>query len=169
MAVIMNPNYKQFTNMHSIKMEHYERIHQLLMSPDLVWSLNFADDCVITIIAQLIENILNKTIKISEQEKNQLSVYKDVLRNFILASDKKKSLLENSQFLPLLAPIFFRSRHYRKKIPSIGKQPCPSKRCRVCYKNGLRKETRYCCQKCDGLPGLCSLKCFLKWHDYKQK
>ena len=40
----------------------------------------------------------------------------------------------------------------------------PTKRCRVCYKNGLRVETRKCCLGCEDHPGICSVNHFKLFH-----
>lgn len=42
----------------------------------------------------------------------------------------------------------------------------PSRRCRVCTTNGLRKETRLFCSSCDENPSLCAFPCFNIWHKY---
>lgn len=40
-----------------------------------------------------------------------------------------------------------------------------SKRCRVCYKEGVAKKTMYYCSVCPGEPGLCEIRCFDKYHE----
>ncbi|XP_054272549.1 piggyBac transposable element-derived protein 4-like [Macrosteles quadrilineatus] len=39
------------------------------------------------------------------------------------------------------------------------------KKCRVCCKEGKRKETVFICAVCPGEPGLCELRCFDKFHE----
>ena len=59
------------------------------------------------------------------------------------------------------------SGHHPSRLPKkmcIRKGLSCQKRCRVCYRAGVRKETTYCCPKCPGQPGLCSTKCFAKFH-----
>jgi hypothetical protein len=39
-----------------------------------------------------------------------------------------------------------------------------TKRCRVCYKKGIRKESIYMCKQCPSGPGLCPVPCFELYH-----
>ena len=54
-------------------------------------------------------------------------------------------------------------RHFIERIPPTNKER-PQKRCRVCWKNNVRRETRYYCPQCPSLPGLCLEDCFKKYH-----
>ena len=55
-------------------------------------------------------------------------------------------------------------RHFIRKIPGTQRER-PTRRCRVCYKKGLkRKESRYCCSSCPSQPGLCLEGCFEAYH-----
>ena len=56
--------------------------------------------------------------------------------------------------------------HVPSKIPPSSKKANPSRRCRVCTSNGLRKETRLFCSSCDENPSLCAHPCFNIWHKY---
>lgn len=38
------------------------------------------------------------------------------------------------------------------------------KRCRVCSRTGVRRDTRYCCPQCPSEPGLCIGDCFRRYH-----
>lgn len=40
------------------------------------------------------------------------------------------------------------------------------KRCIMCYKNNLRRETRYHCDQCISNPGLCAAPCFMRYHTH---
>ena len=55
-------------------------------------------------------------------------------------------------------------RHFMQPIPPTQQKDKPQKRCRVCYKNGKRKETRYHCPCCPSKPGLCYFPCFEIYH-----
>ena len=56
--------------------------------------------------------------------------------------------------------------HRLERIPPRRNQQHPAKRCRVCNKNGRRKETVFVCVGCPERPGLCIGKCF---HDFHQQ
>ncbi|XP_053323867.1 piggyBac transposable element-derived protein 4-like [Spea bombifrons] len=55
-------------------------------------------------------------------------------------------------------------RHFPSTIPTTGAKQKPQKRCRVCYKKGIRKDSRYHCPSCPSLPGLCINECFMIYH-----
>ena len=57
------------------------------------------------------------------------------------------------------------SGHVPCSIPSTPKKTKPQKKCRYCSRNNIRKESRYCCMKCPGQPGLCAAPCFALWHE----
>ena len=54
--------------------------------------------------------------------------------------------------------------HRLERIPPKEGEPRPHKRCRVCYREGRRKETVFRCADCPGQPGLCAAPCFSKYH-----
>ena len=54
--------------------------------------------------------------------------------------------------------------HYLEAIPVTGKKKNPSRACRVCAKNNVRKETRYVCGLCEGKPAMCIEPCFVTYH-----
>ncbi|KAL7644212.1 UNVERIFIED_CONTAM: hypothetical protein RMT77_005038 [Armadillidium vulgare] len=54
--------------------------------------------------------------------------------------------------------------HFPQKIPAEKIKKNPQKRCKVCYKHGIRVETRYQCKSCTDHPGLCPDKCFEIYH-----
>lgn len=55
--------------------------------------------------------------------------------------------------------------HRLERLQPRGNQKHPAKRCRVCCKNGVRKETVFVCVGCPEQPGLCIGKCFREFHD----
>ncbi|PAA57331.1 hypothetical protein BOX15_Mlig020342g1, partial [Macrostomum lignano] len=57
-----------------------------------------------------------------------------------------------------------RQQHLLKRLRPTGAQARPAKRCRQCYKSGRVKKTVYCCNHCQGNPGLCAVPCFGDWH-----
>ena len=54
--------------------------------------------------------------------------------------------------------------HFVSPIPETGSKRKPQKRCRVCYKKGVRKDNRYHCACCPSNPGLCYYPCFELYH-----
>ncbi|KAL7637886.1 UNVERIFIED_CONTAM: hypothetical protein RMT77_011498 [Armadillidium vulgare] len=55
--------------------------------------------------------------------------------------------------------------HFSQKIPAEGKpKKKTKKRCLVCYKHGIRKDTTYQCKTCTDHPGLCPDECFELYH-----
>ncbi|XP_067644577.1 piggyBac transposable element-derived protein 4-like isoform X2 [Eurosta solidaginis] len=43
------------------------------------------------------------------------------------------------------------------------------KKCQICCKGGLNTYSKYFCEACTGLPGLCDKPCFKIWHDQMNK
>ena len=56
-------------------------------------------------------------------------------------------------------------RHQQAVFPATDKKKFPQRRCRVCQKNGIRKDTRVFCKKCK-VP-LCPKTCFSVYHSRK--
>ncbi|KAK2144623.1 hypothetical protein LSH36_742g01054 [Paralvinella palmiformis] len=54
--------------------------------------------------------------------------------------------------------------HYPRPIPSTPAREKPTKRCRICYMKGRRKEVRHYCVGCLAQPGLCLGECFRLFH-----
>ena len=54
--------------------------------------------------------------------------------------------------------------HFPEFILPTEKKEKPQKRCVVCHKNGIRKETRYQCDTCRKHPPLCGAPCFRLFH-----
>ena len=55
-------------------------------------------------------------------------------------------------------------RHFLEQIPPTANKRKAQKRCRVCYKKDIRKETCYYCPSCPSQPGLCYYPCFELYH-----
>ena len=55
--------------------------------------------------------------------------------------------------------------HYPELIPGNEKKEKPQKRCCLCYKEGIRKETRYQCDTCRKHTALCPAPCFRIYHE----
>ena len=53
--------------------------------------------------------------------------------------------------------------HSLERIPTTNKKLNPTKRCRLCFRKGQRKESRYQCSICEERPGLC-IECFQEYH-----
>ena len=55
-------------------------------------------------------------------------------------------------------------RHFVSPVPETASKQKPQKRCRVCYKKKVRKDSRYHCPNCPSNPGLCYYPCFELYH-----
>lgn len=55
-------------------------------------------------------------------------------------------------------------RHFVSPVPAMASKRKPQKRCRVCYKKGVRKDSCYFCPNCPSNPGLCYYPCFELYH-----
>ena len=53
-------------------------------------------------------------------------------------------------------------KHFPNFIPATQSKTKPLRKCAVCSKNGIRKESRYWCKTCE-VP-LCVVHCFEKYH-----
>ena len=54
--------------------------------------------------------------------------------------------------------------HVAEFVPPTPAKSKPKKRCRVCYRNGVRKDTRVHCVTCNTHPGLCYPVCYTRYH-----
>ncbi|XP_069815791.1 piggyBac transposable element-derived protein 4-like [Dendropsophus ebraccatus] len=54
--------------------------------------------------------------------------------------------------------------HFPGLVPCTGKKRQAQKRCRVCFKKGIRRDTIYQCDTCPSKPGLCMKECFRIFH-----
>ena len=57
-----------------------------------------------------------------------------------------------------------KGRHFATLIPATQNKEKPQKRYIVCYKNNVRRESRYHCEQCVTDPGLRAAPCFLRYH-----
>ena len=58
-------------------------------------------------------------------------------------------------------------RHFLSHTPETAKgtrKNFLTRRCRVCHKNGPRKEVAYVCEQCPSHPALCPVACFKLYH-----
>ncbi|XP_068115883.1 piggyBac transposable element-derived protein 4-like [Hyperolius riggenbachi] len=58
----------------------------------------------------------------------------------------------------------FEGNHFPAPLPPTASKPYPQKRCRVCRKNHVRRDTRYHCPKCPSKAALCLNPCFETYH-----
>ncbi|KAG8566940.1 hypothetical protein GDO81_013429 [Engystomops pustulosus] len=54
--------------------------------------------------------------------------------------------------------------HFPGVVPQTASKGRSQKRCRVCSKNGIRKDTIHHCETCPEKPGLCMKDCFRIYH-----
>ena len=57
--------------------------------------------------------------------------------------------------------------HYPSRLPPTEKKLQPRRRCRVCYKKGVRRDSNYMCVLCPEQPSLCLTPCFNDYHAAK--
>lgn len=60
-----------------------------------------------------------------------------------------------------------KDRHFPDHIPPTPSKDFPTRRCRVCWRRGTRKETRMYCPECPSNPGLCVPACYRAYHKQK--
>ncbi|XP_069092145.1 piggyBac transposable element-derived protein 4-like [Pleurodeles waltl] len=60
-----------------------------------------------------------------------------------------------------------KDQHFPDHIPPTPKKYFPAKKCRVCARRGIRRETRMYCPMCPSKPGLCLASCFRSYHTQK--
>ena len=76
-----------------------------------------------------------------------------------------REMLEDAQKMPADSEFDrLKGHHFLSVIPSSKSKEKPQKRCVVCYKNKVRKESRYHCKNCQDHPGLCPAPCFMRYH-----
>ena len=54
--------------------------------------------------------------------------------------------------------------HFAEVTPAKEKKVKPRRRCVICWKRKVRKESRYQCGQCHDRPGLCPAPCFMIYH-----
>ncbi|CAH2319774.1 Hypothetical predicted protein [Pelobates cultripes] len=55
-------------------------------------------------------------------------------------------------------------KHFPSRIPPTPCKKSPQRKCRVCYKKGVRKDSSYYCPSCPSLPALCITNCYKVYH-----
>ncbi|KAJ1088587.1 hypothetical protein NDU88_001744 [Pleurodeles waltl] len=60
-----------------------------------------------------------------------------------------------------------KDRHFAEHIPPTPKKDFPAKKCRVCFRRGIRRETQMYCPDSPSKPGLCVGGCFKNYHTQK--
>lgn len=63
------------------------------------------------------------------------------------------------------SPLRLTERHFPRKVPASEKKKNAARKCVVCSKKKLRKESVYECEKCN--VGLCVVPCFEIFHTQK--
>ena len=56
-------------------------------------------------------------------------------------------------------------RHFPDTLKPTLTWTKPQARCRVCSKNGQRRDVKTYCPSCPSEPGLCAVPCFRRWHE----
>lgn len=87
----------------------------------------------------------------------------EVILNYIeIHADKTQPLSSAGQLSlkPKLSRLV--ERHFAEHIPGTSSKPNISRRCKLCYSSGIRRETRFWCLDCK-FP-LCVPKCFKEYH-----
>ncbi|GFN76268.1 PiggyBac transposase uribo2 [Plakobranchus ocellatus] len=56
--------------------------------------------------------------------------------------------------------------HFMYEIPPTAGKLRPQKRCKVCYKERTRRDTRFYCPSWPSEPGLCLGQCFKLYHTF---
>lgn len=91
-----------------------------------------------------------------------LQFQEKVIKSLIFAEQE----LEASASTPSTSSVvrIVPGQHFPAEIPVTGKTKKPPKKCRVCYKNGIRRDTKFHCETCPTNPGLCIKNCFKIYH-----
>ncbi|XP_070193659.1 uncharacterized protein [Littorina saxatilis] len=58
-------------------------------------------------------------------------------------------------------------RHFPHPVPQTQKMHRASRKCKLCYSKGVRRETSYMCELCPSKPALCVFPCFEIYHSIK--
>lgn len=89
----------------------------------------------------------------SNKEFSHLVQFKENIVKCLIGERRKKKFLEPSANF-----------HYLVPIPEGEKKKNPTRRCKQCWKNKTRKESRYICEYCEDNPALCIHPCFRLYH-----
>ena len=66
--------------------------------------------------------------------------------------------------IPQIYHVLQVGRHFLELLPATEKKSNQQKKCVVCTKKRVRKESRYQCKNCVNHPGLCPAPCFEKFN-----
>lgn len=73
-------------------------------------------------------------------------------------NEEKELDINRNYFMPTR----INAQHYPVLIEPTERKADPRRRCFICSKNNIRKDTRYICKECD--IGLCAAPCFAIFH-----
>lgn len=85
-----------------------------------------------------------------------LQFQESVIKSLLFGQEGESSVTTVCRVVP--------GQHFPGVVPPTGKKSRPQKRCRVCSKQGIRKDTIYHCETCPSQPGLCINECFRIYH-----
>ena len=85
--------------------------------------------------------------------------------NYSSSSDEEKPPARAPRYDPTSRLMGGFDRHQLIEFPATEKKNLPQRRCRMCYKNGIRKDTKVYCKECR-VP-LCAKICFSAYHSRK--
>ncbi|XP_056405391.1 oocyte zinc finger protein XlCOF7.1-like isoform X2 [Hyla sarda] len=75
---------------------------------------------------------------------------------------------QSSQGTGVISATIVPGQHFPGEVPHTGKKGRSQKKCRVCRRRGIRKDTTYQCDTCPDNPGLCIKDCFREYHTSMQ-
>lgn len=94
------------------------------------------------------------------------TLVKEIVAKYGKLSDNKRTPQDNQSFKgnqSCRKKLSIRSEHELISIPPTPNTQYPTKRCVVCYENGIRKQVRNTCKNCK--VALCKDTCFDKYHE----
>ena len=89
-----------------------------------------------------------------------LTFQHDVAASFIF--NDASSTMDNADRNEALCRLS--ERHFPDKLLPTESWTKPQARCRVCSKNGIRRDVKTFCPSCPSKPGLCAVPCFRRYH-----
>lgn len=99
------------------------------------------------------------------EKKNYLNVRESVIDGLLEAHHRPSSRHSGGRRSDKPLPQRINSRCFPSAVPATAKRKDAMKRCAVCKKHGLRKESRYECKTCE--VALCVVPCFEVFHTKK--
>ena len=111
-----------------------------------------------------------------------------LLNSFILYKKTSQQKIDFLQFqCAIINSLFFRNnpapqaalpgtddavrltgRHFPRRIPQTNPGHSKQRRCKVCWKHGIRRESGLYCEQCPSMPALCAAPCFEVYHTEKK-